>query len=536
MINLFEFVISPSDRIVTGAIYTPKNIRDYILGLCLDTFPDLCDVRVADIACGCGGFLMDAAKTIHHKTNKSYYDIFRQNIYGIDIQSYSIERSTILLNLLAVSDNEVADFDFNLLCADTLNFKSEIWDTYYSNFDVIVGNPPYVCGRNMDEDTKVKTKRYKVCDSGSTDLYIPFFQIAIEMLNDRGILGYITMNSFLKSLNARKLRRFFMDSHYDISIIDFRGHQVFKGKSTYTCLFFMEKKNSDVLHYCYNGNAKLNSQLQFTDILYSSLDADKGWNLNENGLANKIESVGIPLFKYCHTRHGIATLSNKTYIFSPIKEDAVFYYLEKDNVIYPIEKTVCKNIVNSNKLNSDTSLGDILRKVIFPYHIDAKGKAILFEEDYFRNEFPCAYSYLESQRTVLKDRDKGKTQKYPAWYAYGRTQSLSMLPMKLFFSKIANKPLTCIIVNDPNLLLYNGMAFVGNDMRQMKILQKVLESNIFWKYVVSNGKPYTSGYYSLNGANIKNFGVPVFTEEEECELLKLKNKNEINSWLASFYE
>ena len=123
MINLFEFVISPSDRIVTGAIYTPKNIRDYILGRCLDTFPDLCDVRVADIACGCGGFLMDAAKTIHHKTNKSYYDIFRQNIYGIDIQSYSIERCTILLNLLAVSDNEVVD-----LCARKDRRKEEsLW-------------------------------------------------------------------------------------------------------------------------------------------------------------------------------------------------------------------------------------------------------------------------------------------------------------------------------------------------------------------------------------------------------------------------
>ena len=536
MINLFEFVISPSDRIVTGAIYTPKNIRDYILGQCLDTFPDLCDVCVADIACGCGGFLMDAAKTIHHKTNKSYYDIFRQNIFGIDIQSYSIERCTILLNLLAVSDNEVADFDFNLLCADTLDFKSQIWNSCYCNFDVLVGNPPYVCGRNMEEVTKVKTKLYKVCDSGSTDMYIPFFQIAIEMLKDNGILGYITMNSFLKSLNARKLRRCFMDSHYNIRIIDFRGHQVFKGKSTYTCLFFLEKKSSDVLHYCYNSNAKLDSQLQFTDILYSSLDADKGWNLNENGLANKIESVGIPLFKYCQTRHGIATLSNKTYIFSPVKEDDAYYYLEKDNVVYPIEKTVCKNIVNSNKLNSDTYLEDILRKVIFPYHIDDKGRAVLFEEEYFRKEFPCAYSYLESQRTVLNSRDKGKTQKYPAWYAYGRTQSLVMPPIKLLFPKIANKPLACIIVNDPNLLLYNGMAFVGNDIKQMKILQKILESNIFWKYVVANGKPYTSGYYSLNGANIKDFGVPVFTEEEECELLKLKNKNEINSWLASFYE
>lgn len=536
MIALFEFVISPSDRKVTGAIYTPKKIRDYILGRCLDSFSDLCNVRVVDIACGCGGFLMDAAKKIQCKTKKSYFDIFRQNIYGIDIQSYSIERCKILLNLLAISDNEVADFDFNLLCADTLDFKSETWNSSYINFDVIVGNPPYVCGRNMEEDTKMKTKSYCVCDSGSTDLYIPFFQIAIEMLKDNGILGYITMNSFLKSLNARRLRAYFTERHYDISIMDFRGHQVFKGKSTYTCLFFMEKRNSEALHYCYNEKAKLNGLLRFNDILYSSLDADKGWNLNENEIANKIESVGIPLFKYCQTRHGIATLSNKTYIFSPIKEDEVYYYLEKDNVIYPIEKTICKDIVNSNKLNSDISFEDIIRKVIFPYRIDDKGKAVLFEEEYFQNEYPCAYSYLASQKSVLKNRDKGKAQKYPAWYAYGRTQSLVMPPVKLFFPKIANKPLTCIIVNDPNLLLYNGMAFVGNDMRQMKILQKVLESNIFWKYVVANGKPYTSSYYSLNGANIKNFGVPVFTEEDKCELLKLKNKNEINSWLASFYE
>lgn len=28
MIKLFEFVISPSDRIVTGAIYTPRNTAD----------------------------------------------------------------------------------------------------------------------------------------------------------------------------------------------------------------------------------------------------------------------------------------------------------------------------------------------------------------------------------------------------------------------------------------------------------------------------------------------------------------------------
>ncbi len=42
-----------------------------------------------------------------------------------------------------------------------------------------------------------------------------------------------------------------------------------------------------------------------------------------------------------------------------------------------------------------------------------------------------------------------------------------------------DKPLRCVIVNDPNLWLYNGMAFVGDDERKMKVLHKILESRIF---------------------------------------------------------
>lgn len=241
MIKLFEFVISPSDRVVTGAIYTPRKIRKRILENCLRGQQDLSSVRVADIACGCGGFLMDVAKYIHKKTGKNYHYIYQENIFGIDIQSYSIERCKILLNLLAISEGECTDFEFNLLNTDTLNFHLEGWSHSFCDFDVIVGNPPYVCGRNMEDGTKEKTRMYDVCNSGSTDLYIPFFQIAVEMLKDGGVMGYITMNTFLKSLNARELRKFFMGNGYEIKIIDFRGHQIFQGKSTYTCLFFLRK-------------------------------------------------------------------------------------------------------------------------------------------------------------------------------------------------------------------------------------------------------------------------------------------------------
>lgn len=289
-----------------------------------------------------------------------------------------------------------------------------------------------------------------------------------------------------------------------------------------------------MLHYYCDENAELSKCSGYTDIPYSILDAEKGWNLNEHKVASKLESVGIPLAKFCQSRHGIATLSNKTYIFTPIDENDKFYYLEKETHIYQIEKEICKEIVNSNKLNSDISLDKIKHKVIFPYQL-CDGKAFLIDENVMKHKFPMTYKYLESQRDELARRDKGKGKDYPVWYAYGRTQSLVMPSIKLFFPKIANKPLHCALVNAPNLLLYNGMAFVGEDERKMRILQKIFESNIFWNYVVANSKPYSSGYYSLNGSNIKNFGIPIFSEKEVEELLSIQNKDEINNWLARYY-
>jgi len=103
LIKLFEFVISPSDRIVTGAVYTPANVRSRIIRECVKQCSNIQDVKVADISCGCGGFLMDMAVWIHQKTGKPYLEIFKENLFGVDLQEYAIERTRILLCLLALT-------------------------------------------------------------------------------------------------------------------------------------------------------------------------------------------------------------------------------------------------------------------------------------------------------------------------------------------------------------------------------------------------------------------------------------------------
>lgn len=249
LVKLFEYVISPSDRIITGAVYTPQIVRSAILQQVLGdkSEEELRNIKIADISCGCGGFMIDAAQWIHEKTGKSYFDVFKDNIWGIDIQGYSIERTKILLSLLAISEGVDEDFKFNLLCRDTLDYADKDWDARYMGFDVIVGNPPYVCSRNLSEETHAKLSAYEVCSSGHPDLYIPFFQIATEMLNDNGRLGYITMNTFLRSVNGRAVRNYFSRNMFPISIVDFRGYQVFESKNTYTCLFYLEKQHTAVI-------------------------------------------------------------------------------------------------------------------------------------------------------------------------------------------------------------------------------------------------------------------------------------------------
>lgn len=537
LISLFEFVISPSDRIITGAIYTPKSIRGKIINQCLGVISaeKLTESKVADISCGCGGFLMDAALFIHQQTGKSFTDIYRDNLFGIDVEPYSIERTKIVLALLGLINGEDEVFEFNLLCADTLSWRSEFFDERYRHFDIIIGNPPYVCSRNMTDDIRSEALTYEVCRYGHPDLYIPFIQIAIDSLNTKGRLGYITMNSFFNSLNGRGLREYLDKKRIRVEIVDFHGYQVFNSRSTYTCLLFVNNIPAKNISYASAKNGDVAVDFHFEQIAYSNLDAAKGWNLRWATNAIKYETVGMSLGKYCASRHGIATLSNKTYIFKPQSENVDVYLLENNGISYPIERTICRDIVNSNKLNSEAGFDSLVEKVIFPYRIDESGKSIIYSEAEMQALFPLAMKYLQSQRDALEQRDKGGTDAYPTWYAYGRTQSLVMPRYKLFFPKIANKPLKCVLKDAPHMLLYNGMAFVSDDIRQLQVLKCFMESDVFWNYVSSTAKPYSSGFYSLNGVNIKKFGIPQMDSEQTSELLAIENLVDRNTFISELY-
>lgn len=535
LIKLFEFVISPSDKIINGAIYTPSYIREYIVK---QTFNKkgirLENVKIADISCGCSGFLFTAAKELKKRTGNSYQYIFQNQLFGLDIQDYSITRSKLLLSLLALSEGEdIEEFHFNLHRGDALVFK---WKEHYDNFDgfqIIVGNPPYVCARNLEKSIRDNLQHWSVCESGNPDLYIPFFQIGYENLSENGILGYITMNTFFKSLNGRAIRSYFETNKTKIRIIDFGALQIFESKSTYTCICFLENSPNSYIEYYKSVQKELPiNNNQFSKINYCNLNARKGWNLNNNEIVSRIEDTGKPLGEKYKIRHGIATLKNDLYIFKPIREDDDFYYLQNGS-IYPIEKGICKDILNSNKLSRNVIFDEVTEKVLFPYNNEVKPRAI--EENVLREKFPNAYYYLKTKKEELAKRDKGKGN-YEQWYAFGRTQSLEKVQNKLFFPKFSDRTPSCLMSNDENLLFYNGQAIVGHSKDEMLLIKKILESRLFWFYIKLTSKPYSSDYYSLNGTYIKNFGIPNFTNNDIDFIINEQNQVIIDEFLEDYYK
>jgi len=522
LIELFEFVISPEDKVVTGAVYTPSNIRNYIVDQSLSEFTNFEDVKVCDPACGCSGFLYTAAKAIQKRTGRTYTEIFKENIFGLDIQDYSVTRSKLLLTLFALSEGEISqNFEFNLFQGNALSFRWTEHIKDYSGFQIIIGNPPYVCSRNMDEDTLGLLANWSVTKSGHPDLYIPFFQIGYENLANNGVLGYITVNTFIKSINGRALRSYFSENGIALKIINFGGEQIFKDKNTYTCLCFLNRKQGSILY-----RRSISSSLEdldpnsFFEYSYNTLNHHDGWNLvdsfSKNEFINKVESVGKPFKDLFSTRNGIATLKNDVYKFKPIRQDHDYYYMIKDGIEYPIERDICRRIVNANKVKTEKDLITKEEKIIFPYTQDNNKLAILPEIE-FKSNYPCAYKYLKKKKKELSKRDKGSVENYESWYAYGRRQSMDTYAYKLFFPHICERP-TFVICKDAELLFYNGIAVVSDSLQRLMVLQSLLESDIFFEYIKNTTKDYSSGYISLSRNYLKNFGIPELTSEEKKTL------------------
>lgn len=524
-------------------MYTPGFLKEFIVKHSIDGLEKpIANLQIADISCGCGAFLFTAANKLHNEYQIPFAALLRNNLFGLDISPVSTTRARILLSLLALSNGEdEEDFLCNIYTGNALSFdwkSSNAAVAANRGFDVIVGNPPYVRAKNLDEESKILLPKWKVSQSGNPDLYITFFEIGLQSLNEHGRLGYITVNSFFKSVNARNLREYFKAKQASISIIDFGHEKLFTGKSAYTCICLINPGQSDSIKFKREKSISLVSTglAGFSTIPYGTLDAQKGWLLSNDAIIqniNKIENAGTPLGNAYKIKNGIATLSNSIFIFKPIGETKYDFILSINGTKYPIEKAICRDIIKPNILKTEGDIPRLKEQVIYPY-TNGISPLTIMKEDYLAKKFPFTYRYLLDHKDLLAERDKGEGD-YSAWYAFGRTQALNDKGYKLMFPYMAKEP-HFVVSDQKDLMIYCGYAIFHESLTELKILKRILESSVFKFYMAHTSKPYSAGYFSYAKNYVKGFGVIDLNDKEKHFLSNGATKKEIDEFLIKKYQ
>ena len=230
-----------------GQIYTPPFIVEKILNEIGFNSPSVLKKTILDPACGDGRFLEEIALRIINFSSTEQLGENLSYIHGWDIDAEAIELCIENLN------NLIAPFDISV------NWNIRVYNSIeklprndlfnfveVEKFDFIVGNPPYIRIQHLDEENrKFIQQNYKFCQSGSTDIYIAFYELSYNLLSDNGICGLITPNTFFYTETGRALRDFLGKAKAIKRISNYADIQVFDNATTYSAIVIFDKKKHD---------------------------------------------------------------------------------------------------------------------------------------------------------------------------------------------------------------------------------------------------------------------------------------------------
>ena len=224
------------------------------------------NIRILDPACGSGRFLEILAEFLFNifrtlDKEESTYNlkkkIIENNIFGNDIEEESSIISKLrLLNWLNRQENDnPGQFEGDetikfkkleeLIESNNLNFnisnKDFLLDYNRQNFDIIIGNPPYVENKKII-DSEYKNELVKKFHSAYRlfDLSILFIEQSINLLKEKsGVLAFLIPNKFLSANYGIKIRQILLRRTQIKEIIKISSLPVFKGISTYPVILFL---------------------------------------------------------------------------------------------------------------------------------------------------------------------------------------------------------------------------------------------------------------------------------------------------------
>jgi methylase of polypeptide subunit release factors len=196
-----------------GAVFTRPEIVDLILDLAgyRPGQTRLAECPVLEPSCGDGAFLEAVVDRLlkserEHSSDIDWHDLALANaICASDISESSIDAARALI----VDRLEAAGCQQSqalvLATAWTLHTDFLLHD-WGRRFKLVVGNPPYVRLEGLPKEVLQHYRERYATATDRADLYVPFFERGLELLDEGGSLAFICANRFTKNQYGTALR------------------------------------------------------------------------------------------------------------------------------------------------------------------------------------------------------------------------------------------------------------------------------------------------------------------------------------------
>ncbi len=439
---------------------------------------DLSNTIIIEPACGEGEFIVEIVERLSLSAQKFGFnlnDAINRCItcFDVDLKKIQLCKQRILsLNRqIKIIDSIFRHEDF--LLAENVH-----------KADLIIGNPPYVRHEQIPVAKKEEYRKTYITFRYRADLYIPFFEKSLNLLNLQGKHCFICSNRWLKNQYGYGLRNMISSSFNLKKIINLEKVNPFQEDViAYPAISLIVNQPSDG-YFEYSDIEDISTisvQKEHVSKYLSPTNGD--WSDTFNVVKSKLQLTSIENLGF-KVGIGVATGADKIFIGKHLIEE--------------VEKEVLIPIVTSK----DVKDNDLKWNGNFLFNpFDEKGNIIDLEK------FPKAYSYMLTHKERLQERHI--SQKNPSFWF--RTidkihKSLVSQPKILLPDISANN---YILIDNGSYYPHHNLYYItGKNIDQLKILSAVLMSDFIIKQLSNLANSMNGGYPRWQSQYVRKLKVP----------------------------
>ncbi|ARW10915.1 Eco57I restriction-modification methylase domain-containing protein [Acetobacter ascendens] len=488
-----------------GAIFTRREVVEFILDLVgYDASAPLHTFRLLEPSFGFGDFLLPSIDRllIAWKRSGAALNSLIDAIRAVELHQASFDRTHALV-VQKLRAAGVGLRDAQNLADQWLVQGDFLLMPISGKFDVVVGNPPYVRQELIPDVLMAEYRARYQTIYDRADIYIPFIERSLSLLEKKGQLGFICADRWMKNRYGGPLRAMVADGFHLSVYVDMVNTPAFhQDVVAYPAITIIGRERGAQTRIAHRPDISKSSLAQLAAILCSAQkpSSDSGvkelesftsgsepWIIESSdrlALVRKIESK-FPLIEDvgCKVGIGVATGADKAFIgeFDGLDVEAC------RKLPLVMTRDIMDGYVKWRGLGVVNPFGD-------------DGKLVKLDQ------FPKLKRYLNARRDQIAARHVAR--KAPEnWYrTIDRIYPELVCKPKLLIPDIKGAP--HIVYEEGSLYPHHNLYFITSDTWEMRALQAVLLSGIARLFVATYSTRMRGGYLRFQAQYLRRIRLP----------------------------